>query len=66
MIICYVYNYYRKLDELLKRASRYQLGDNTRVSLEDVIKGTYDLPKYSIKNNNATDFLSDFLSNKNV
>lgn len=62
----YIYNYYKKLDEMLRHSWEYKVGSNSYLLIRDLLAGKFDAPLYSGRKDNATEFLSDYLSDKNV
>ena len=62
----YIYNYYKKLDEMLRHSWEYRVGSNSYLLIRDLLAGKFDAPLYSGRKDNATEFLSDYLSDKNV
>lgn len=62
----YIYNYYKKLDEMLRHSWEYKVGSDSHLLIRDLLAGKFDAPLYSGRKDNATEFLSDYLSDKNV
>lgn len=62
----YIYNYYKKLDTMLHHSWEYKVGSDSYVLIRDLLAGKFDAPLYSGRTDNATEFLSDYLSDKNV
>ena len=62
----YIYNYYKKLDNMLHHSWEYKVGSNSYLLIRDLLAGKFDAPLYSGRKDNATEFLSDYLSDKNV
>ena len=61
-----IYNYYKKLDNMLHHSWEYKVGSNSYLLIRDLLAGKFDAPLYSGRKDNATEFLSDYLSDKNV
>lgn len=62
----YIYNYYKKLDKMLHHSWKYRVAPDSCLLIQDLLEGKFDAPLYSGRKGNATEFLSDYLSNKNV
>lgn len=62
----YIYNYYKKLDTMLHHSWEYKVGSDSYLLIRDLLAGKFDAPLYSGRTDNATEFLSDYLSDKNV